>query len=195
MFAVLHLFALIASVVGLSDRELADALKGDVPARIESFAATNGKAAGRGVGAIVIDRSIAEVWVTLSRYDDKAEYQPRVKQVTVLDRLPDRIHARFEIDASIMTARYTAWFVLDSRAHTIRWSLDTTAADNTIAAVDGDYHLFEVTPMQTLVVYRAYVDSGRAVPHSIQNYIARKSIPNLLRAVKKRVESGGTYKK
>jgi hypothetical protein len=187
--------ALTASAVGLTDPELADALKGGVPTHTEAFVTPAGKSAGRGVGAVVVDRAVGDVWATLTRYEDKAEYQPRVKSVAVLDKLPDRVRARFTIDASITTARYTAWFVFDERAHAIHWTLDGSAPDNTIAAVDGCYRLFEIAPAQTLVVYQAYVDSGRAIPRSIQEYVARKSIPNLLRAVKRRIESGGVYKK
>jgi carbon monoxide dehydrogenase subunit G len=188
-------FLLVGSAVGLSEADLADALKGEVPARTESFVAANGKSAGRGLGAIVIDRPIAEVWTHLSRYEDKAEYQPRVKSVEVLEHQADRIRARFTVDASIMTARYTAWFVFSPEKHVIHWTLDPTATDNSIVAAEGEYQMFEVTPSQTLVVYRTYVDSGRAIAKSIQNYFTRKAIPDLLRAVKKRVESGGTYKK
>jgi carbon monoxide dehydrogenase subunit G len=188
-------FLLLASAVGLSDADLAGALKGEVPARTETFELANGKSAGRGLGAIVIDRPIAEVWTHLSRYEDKAEYQPRVKSVEVLERQSDRIRARFVVDASIMTARYTAWFVFDPKEHVIHWTLDPSATDNSIVAAEGDYHMFEVSPSQTLVVYRTYVDSGRAIAKSIQNFFTRKAIPDLLRAVKKRVESGGTYKK
>src|SRR5579859_493643 len=193
MFGAFLLLA--ASTVGLSDADLAEALKGEIPVRTESFLAANGKSAGRGLGAIVIDRPIAEAWTHLSRYEDRAEYQPRVKSVDVLDRQADRIRARFVVDATIMTARYTAWFVFAPKEHVIHWTLDTSASDNSIVAADGDYHLFEVTPSQTLVVYRTYVDSGRAISKSIQNYFTRKAIPDLLRAVKKRVESGGTYHK
>jgi hypothetical protein len=195
MLTALPLIALVGATVGLSDGELADALKGEVPAHTESFVAPSGKSAGRGLGAVVIDRPVAVVWSTLTRYEDKAEYQPRVKQVTVLEKQPDRVRARFEVDASVTTAKYTAWFTFDEQAHVIRWTLDHSAPDNTIAAADGDYRLFELSPTQTLVVYRTYVDSGRIVPRALQDYIARKSIPNLLRAVKKRIESGGTYKK
>ena len=187
--------ALVAAAVGLSDADLAGALKGEVPARTESFVTANGKSAGRGLGAIVIDRPIEEVWTHLSRYQDKAEYQPRVKSVTVLEQHPDRLRARFVVDASIMTATYTAWFALDAKAHVIHWTLDRSAGDNSIADADGDYRMFEVGPSQTLVVYRTYIDSGRAIARSIQDYFTRRAIPNLLKAVKRRVESGGTYKK
>jgi carbon monoxide dehydrogenase subunit G len=189
------LFLLLASAVGLSDGEFSKALAGDVPVHTETFASPSGKSAGRGVGAIVIERPIAEVWTHLSRYEDKAEYQPRVKSVTILEKLADRIRARFVVDATIMTAKYTAWFVFDPAAHVIHWTLDDKASDNTIVAADGDYRMFEVEPGKTLVVYRTYIDSGRAIAASIQNYFTRKAIPDLLKAVKKRIESGGTWKK
>jgi carbon monoxide dehydrogenase subunit G len=189
------LFLLLASAVGLSDGELSKALAGDIPVHTETFASPTGKSAGRGVGAILIYKPIEEVWTHLSRYEDKAEYQPRVKSVTILEKQPDRLRAKFVVDASIMTAKYTAWYTFDPAAHVIHWTLDGTAGDNTIAATEGDYHLFEVEPGKTLVVYRSYVDSGRSIAQSIQNYFTRRAIPDLLKAVKKRVESGGTWKK
>jgi carbon monoxide dehydrogenase subunit G len=187
--------ALTPAVVGLTDGELQTALRGDVPTRSESFTTPAGKNAGRGVGAITIDRPMREVWATLTHYEDRAEYIPRLKSVAVLEKREGAVRVRQEVDASITTARYTAWYKLDEAAHVIHWILDDTATDNTIAAVDGDYRLFEVAPNRTLLVYRTYVDSGRAVPRFIQSYLTQKSIPDLLRAIKKRVESGGTWKK
>ena len=54
---------------------------------------------------------------------------------------------------------------------------------------------FHCEPGRTLVVYRAYVDAGTSVPKFVQDFMIRRSIPNLLRATKKRIESGGTWKK
>ena len=45
------------------------------------------------------------------------------------------------------------------------------------------------------MVYRAFVDPGTHVPRFIQNFITRRSLPNLLLATKKRIESGGRYHK
>ena len=186
---------LVAATTGLSDGDFADALKGEIPVRSESFVTPSGKSAGRGVGAVVVDKPIGEVWSTLSRYEDKAEYQPRVESVTVLEKSPARVHAKFVIDATVTTARYTAFFDLDEKSHTIHWSLDPSATDNTILEIDGDYRMFELEPGRTLIVYRTYVDSGRSISQSIQGYFTRKAIPNLLKAVKKRIESGGTWRK
>jgi hypothetical protein len=183
------------AAVGLAEAELNAALRGEVALRTETFTTATGQSAGRGVGAIVIDRSVPEVWAVVSRYEDKAEYQPRLKTVTVLERQLGRLRVKMEIDAALMTARYTGWFSLDDAAHTIHWSLDRAATDNNIRDVDGEYRLFEVSRSRTLLVYRTFVDTGRSVPKWIQDFMTRKSIPNLLGAIKKRVESGGTYRK
>ena len=195
MRLLLLFLTLVEPVAGLTHDEVAAALRGEAPARTEAFTTATGKSAGRGVGAIAIERPLAAVWATLSKYEDRAEYIPRLEHVTVLDKQPSMVHARMEVDASVTTARYTAFFKLDDKAHVIHWSMDHAALDNTIADVDGEYCLFEISPSRTLVVYRTYVDAGRSVPSFVQGYMTRRSLPNLLHAVKSRVESGGRYHK
>jgi carbon monoxide dehydrogenase subunit G len=163
--------------------------------RSETFVSASGKSAGRGLGAVVIDRPVADVWATLIRYEDRAQYIPRLKSVDVLERQPGRLRIRQEIDATFLTARFTAWFRLDREALTISWSLDKSATDNTIAESEGEYRMTALDPGHTLLVYRTYVDSGLKVPKSIQSYMQRRSIPELLGNIKKRVESGGTWQR
>jgi hypothetical protein len=187
--------ALVASALGLTEPELSSALLGQVPSHTESFTAPSGKSSGRGVGAIVIEKPLSEVWSTMIRYEDRAEYQPRVEKVWVLEKLPDQLKVRMQLNASVTTIRYTAIYKLDPAAHSIHWLLDKSAPDNNVADIDGSYQLTEVSAERTLVVYRSWVDSGRSVPRFVSDYVARRSIPDLLRALKKRVESGGVWKK
>lgn len=189
------LLALLLPGSGLTEAEIEQALAGKVPARSEPFITPAGLATGRGIGAIAIDRPVAEVWSTLLRFEDRAEYFPRLLSVTVLNRTPSRVHVRQEVDASVRKVKYTAFYDLDEEKHVIHWTLDTSAPDNGIKGVDGNYLLYEVAPGRTLLVYRTWLDSGLKVPGFIQRYIAVHSIPNLLRAIKQRVESGGTWKK
>ena len=147
MHSLFVAFALLTpSAVGLTELELAAALRGEVALRTETVTGASGKAAGRGVGAIVIERSIGDVWATVSRYDDKAEYQPRLQKVEVLERRPGLLRVRMEVDATITTARYTGHFRLDEREHSISWTLDRSATDNTVADIDGGYRMFEISP-------------------------------------------------
>lgn len=182
-------------LLGLSDAEMRDVVAGKVPTRAEAFTNASGKSVGRGLGAIVVERPIGDVWATVARYDDRAEYIPRLKSVAILERQPGRLRVRQEIDATVTTARYTAWYRIDEPTHTVSWTLDKSASDNSVADVEGDYRLRGLGPDRTLLVYRTYVDSGLKVPQSIQSYMQRRSIPDLLRAIKKRVESAGTWKK
>lgn len=191
----LTLAALLLPGAGLTEKEVAEALGGKVPARSESFTAPSGKTTGRGLGAIVIHRPVAEVWQTLVRFEDRAAYMPRLLSVAVLERAGHRLRVRQEVDASVKKVRYTAWFEIDERGRTIHWTIDRTARDNGIKDVDGEYRLFEIDAGRCLLVYRTWLDPGLAVPAFIQRYMAVKSIPNLLRAIKQRVESGGTWQK
>jgi carbon monoxide dehydrogenase subunit G len=195
MWFLFALALVTSSTTGLSDAELVKVMSGAVVTRSEAFQTSDGKDAGRGIGAIVVWRPIADVWATLSRYEDRAEYIPRVKKVRVIDKSATRVHVWQAIDASVTTARFTAFFDLDATTHTIHWTLDRNVSDNTIKDVDGDYRLFELEDQKTLVVYRSYVDSGLKIPKSVQLYIAKKSIPDLMTAIKARVESGGTWMK
>jgi len=183
----------------MSEQELRTIDKGDVVTRSEAIQNEAGKSAGRGWAAIAIDKPLAEVWTTMARLEDRAQYVPRLKKVEVLERQGDpkgeRVRVKQEIDATITTARYTAWYHIDPTDHSIQWSLDKSASDNTVKAVDGDYRVAELAPGRTLLVYRTYVDTGLHVPFGIQSYMQRRSLPDLLRAFKKRIESGGTWKK
>jgi hypothetical protein len=191
----LALAALLFAGSGLTEKEVAEALGGKVPARSEVFTAPSGKVTGRGLGAIVIDRPVDEIWRTLVRFEDRAAYVPRLLSVAVLARAGSRVRVRQEVDASVKKVRYTAWFEIDERGRTIHWTLDRTAGDNGIKDVDGEYRLFEIDAGRSLLVYRTWLDPGLAVPEFIQRYMAVKSIPNLLGAIKQRVESGGTWRK
>lgn len=194
-FAAAAAAAATITVPDLSEAEVRAAMVGLVPTRSESFKTATGKSAGRGIGAIVIERPVADVWATLMHYEDRAEYVPRLKSVTLLEKQPARLRIRQEIDATVTTARYTAWFDLDEKAHEIRWTLDRSAPDNTVSDVEGGYRMVEVAPRRTLLVYRTYVDTGHHVPKFVQSYMQEKSIPDLLKAIKRRVESGGQWRK
>jgi hypothetical protein len=195
MLALGVALALVIPGSGLTELEIADALKGEVPTRTEAFTSPKGKSSGRGVGAIVVDAAIADVWAVVSHYDDKADYMPRVDKVEILARTPSLMKIRMTVDATVTTARYTAFFQIDESQHRIHWVLDASARDNTIAGCDGEYLLFPLAPNRTLLVYRTWVDSGLAVPRFIQDHMAKKSIPELLHALQKRILTHGQYRK
>jgi carbon monoxide dehydrogenase subunit G len=187
--------ASFASQVGLNQAELQKALAGDVPAHSESFTSSSGKAAGRGVGAVVIQRPLAEVWSTLARFDDRPEYIPRLKAIELLEQAPTRVRVLQIVDVGITTARTTLWFELDEAARSISWKLDGAASDNSVVAVEGDYRMLALSARETLLSYRTHIDTGLRIPQLVQSHLQKRALPELLRAIKKRVESDGTWKR
>jgi hypothetical protein len=195
--AAVHASALLsfAAQVGLSDAELAKAQAGDVPTHSESFASPSGKAQGRGVGAILIQRPVAEVYRTLARFDDRPEYIPRLKEIRVLGEAGGRVRVLQIVDVGITTGRTTLWYELNEAEHTIAWQLDASATDNSVVAVEGDYRMLELGPNTTLLGYRTHLDTGLRIPQLLQSHLQKRAVPDLLRAIKRRVESGGTWKR
>ena len=77
----------------------------------------------------------------------------------------------------------------------IAWKLDESAKDNSVRAVEGDYRMLELGPRETLLGYRTHIDTGLRVPQLVQSHMQKRALPELLRAIKRRVESGGTWKR
>src|SRR4051794_22039092 len=98
MHILLTLLALLAPVAGLTQAEVDAALRGQVPVRIEPFARPDGKMAGRGIGAITVERPLSEVWGIVAHFEDKAEYMPRLKTVTILEQTPERLRVKMVVD-------------------------------------------------------------------------------------------------
>jgi len=138
MIAFFVALAVTAASTGLSQQELDKALSGGIAVHAESFQTAAGKDAGRAVGAIVVWRPIDEVWATITRYEDRAEYVPRVEKVRVIDKSPTRLHVWQQIDASVTTARFTAYYDIDAKDHVLHWTLDHNVSDNTLKDVDGE---------------------------------------------------------
>ena len=193
MHILLALLAVLGPVVGFTPAEVDAALHGQVPVRIESQ--PGGKAAAHGLGAIVVERPLGEVWATISRFEDKTEYMPRLKSIVILGQTPADVRVVQTVDASVTSVHYTMLFHRDALGHILSWKLDHSVTDNGIADSEGEYRLYEIEPARTLITYKSFIDPGRSVPRFIQDYMARHSIPDLLRAIKKRVESGGQWKK
>ena len=126
---------------------------------MESFTTETGKASGRGVGAIVIDRPMAEVWSVVSHFPTKRNTCRGWKSRSVgsdqraTPRENDR-RCRGEHGA------LHSHFSISQAQHTIDFQLDKSASDNTIKDTVGGYALFEVSTEKTLLVYRTWVDTG-----------------------------------
>ena len=114
MHLLLALLAVLGPVVGLTPAEVDAALHGQVPVRI---AQQPGKSAGQGIGAVTIDRPLGEVWTTITRFEDKVEYMPRLKELTILAQSPTDVRVVQLVDASVTKIHYTMLFHREASTH------------------------------------------------------------------------------
>jgi ribosome-associated toxin RatA of RatAB toxin-antitoxin module len=168
----------------LSADELAKIEKGDVI--LESQTSSGANTRGRGLAIGFINASKDKVMDTILKYEDYPQFMPRVKSSEVYTRTDSQIDVHFTIDVAFIKISYYLTHQVDRAAGTISWSLDKTKK-NDIAGTDGFWG-FKPYKNGTIVYYTVSVDTGRAVPKAVEDYLTKRDLPNIVKNMKKRVE-------
>lgn len=141
----------------------------------------------------------AEVWVaappravfrTLTDYARFDEFMPLVERVDILERGPTHAVLKFKM-------RYMRWFDIeqtDRREFHPYSRIDYVGVAGPLRAVTGDWR-FTAERGGTRVRYRAQVDPGVPVPGVLMGALVKRGLPGLLDGVRRRTESGGTWRK
>jgi len=129
-------------------------------------------------------------------YGKLPEFMPRLRKVTILKKDAASMKVRQEIGVPfpINSIGYTLDLKFTADAHRMDWTLDK-AASNEIADTFGAWEFLPYEGNKTLVRYTIAVDSGRFVPKFLEDYLMKKDLPEVLNSMKRRAESGGTWKK
>lgn len=152
-----------------------------------------GKMRGKGMAIILVNKAPQEVWEYLPKFNTYKEFMPRMKESTIYDGGGGKVGATYVLDFLIKKIKYHCLHELDKEKMVIRWTLDSSKK-NDIASTTG-YWRVKAHGDKSLLFYTVAVDTGMAVPQKFQDYLTKKDLPNVVKAVKKRIESGGTYKK
>jgi ribosome-associated toxin RatA of RatAB toxin-antitoxin module len=146
--------------------------------------------ADRTESSITIDAPPAAVLDVISDFEAYPEWTGAVKQVTVLDTLPDGrgSRARFKLDAGAIRDTYTldyTWDTDDSGAGSLSWTL---VESTVLKALDGSY---ELTPSGsgTLVRYALTVDLRIPMLGMLRRKAEKAIIDTALNELKKRAEA------
>lgn len=146
---------------------------------------------GRAVWARVhVAAQPSAVFAVLTDYERFGEFMPLVERVDVLERGPRHAVLRFRM-------KYLRWFDVeqtDRRTLHPHTKIDYVGIAGPLKTVYGDWR-FAAARGGTRVTYRAWVDPGVPVPGAIVGALVKRGLPGLLDGVKRRVESGGTWKK
>jgi ribosome-associated toxin RatA of RatAB toxin-antitoxin module len=147
--------------------------------------------ADRTVSSIVIDAAPAAVLEVIADFEKYPEWTGAVKQVTVLERLPDGrgSKVRFVLDAGAIRDTYVldyTWDFAEDGTGTLSWGL---VESTVLKALDGAYALSAVAG-GTDVRYSLAVDLRIPMLGMLRRKAEKAIIDAALNELKKRVESG-----
>jgi uncharacterized protein YndB with AHSA1/START domain len=136
----------------------------------------------------IILRPPSRVWTTLVDFASRPRFQPGTKDVRVVRVEGNRVWVTEHLRFFLVDVHYTVINTLDPARGTVRWVLDESV-EHDIGGTRGSWQL---TPLaaghQTLLTYRAWIDTGRYVPAFIQQFLLQRSLPNVIGGIRDEVE-------
>jgi len=136
-----------------------------------------------------------EVWKALRDYNHFYEFFPNVRETKIVKKEGETYWVDYMTKVLVMEVRYTLRFEGIEKYKRIESKLDKERPHD----IRDSYSswLLEDAPegSGTVVTFTNFVDTGIPAPVAIARRAAKSSLPNVLVNVRKRVESGGKWKK
>jgi ribosome-associated toxin RatA of RatAB toxin-antitoxin module len=183
------------SAEGLTDDAWEKALAGEVATLSDRRPDPDGKMRGRGRAFVIVARPWEDVWATVQDHAHFPDFMPNCERTAVLAFEPDKGFKRVTewVKVVFSTYEYTLDFKLDRAARRVEYRLNKGFTHD-VEEIEGGWFLHPLADGRTLVAYTTYVETG-SVPGFIADWFQGSSMRDLLGAVRRRTESGGTWKK
>jgi hypothetical protein len=154
-----------------------------------------GASQAHGRTCVLISKPISECYKIFCDFNNQYLYYPHMKVSKVLKTDGNKIIIYKELDYVVTTVRYTHVLTLDPARHRVDFDLDPTGVSDVKAS--AGYFMFEkVADNASLFTYElTKMDAGVKIPDFIKTYMSSKDLPEIALCLKKRIESGGTWKK
>ena len=158
----------------------------------QAYKDDQGKMRGKGLAIILVNKPKKDVWDVLVDYESYPKFMPRVETVILEFSEGDRYGLHMTLKVLLKKVQFHIIRDRNFEAGTIRYALDKKKK-NDIEDIFGGWTIIPHGKGKCILAYTVAVDSGMFLPKSLQDYLTKKDLPELVRTVKLRVESGGTY--
>lgn len=172
----------------LTPSNLARLEKGEVLRENETIKDAGGAERGRGVAIVLIHADIDKIIATIDDFETYPQWMPEVTKTQVLLREGNRRDVSFELSVMWNTVKYTCIHRIDSSKGIFEWRMDEKRERKNVSDSTGAWVMKSLGPGKTAVAYTVLVDVGFAVPNFIQDYLAGRSLPEVAKALRDRVE-------
>ena len=136
-----------------------------------------------------------EVWKVIRDYNRFGEFMPRVKSCRIIRQEGESFWIVYDMEVLGIRVIYSLVTVGKDKFRRIEFNLDPTKP-NDIKEARGYYVLDDAPDGQgTVLSYSAKVTTGIPVPEYMARKISKPNLVQVVKNVRRRVESGGTWKK
>jgi ribosome-associated toxin RatA of RatAB toxin-antitoxin module len=154
-----------------------------------------GAAAGSVLGYCIAKVAPAAVFAVLTDHTVYPQFMPRIEATQVSRHTDTGERVLQTVNASISTVKYTLDYAWSREALRVEFKL-ANDVPNDIKATTGHWQLWELDGGKTtLIEYQTSADIGRSVPGFIKRWLQEGGVKDAMDAIRKRAESGGTYRK
>jgi len=144
--------------------------------------------------AMIINQPIDVVWNLLCQTWRQEEYLPGLISSPLIEKHKDWNIVEFNVKVLFIKINYRVKHYIDSEHYYLHWNLDPSY-HNDLKHLEGYYWLYKIDDKHTLIRYGTVVVVSELIPRSIQDALTKRDLPKNLQAVKKWLDSAGTYKK
>jgi hypothetical protein len=140
--------------------------------------------------AIVFNQPVETTWDLLTRVDEQDKYLAEIKKIKLTGKNPVKVE--FGLKILFLSIWYQCQYQFDRPNNYFDWHLDP-AYKNDLIELRGFWKLYPYPNNKTLARYGSNV-VAKVVPDWVQGAFKKSGVEKALKATKKFVDSGGTWK-
>jgi ribosome-associated toxin RatA of RatAB toxin-antitoxin module len=140
---------------------------------------------GGAMATILINSPIENVFDVLKDASKFHLFMPSLEKVEIIEEKEKVQIVRFYVKKAFVSISYALKREIDRENFEIKW----INYDDTFQLIRGFWRL-KPFDGKTMVIYYTYLKPGFMIPQVIVDYLEEKSIPDMLTAVKNRIEKG-----
>lgn len=177
----------------LTPANLAELEKGEIILLDQTYTDAEGKTRGKGFAIIMVNASKEKAWKYLTDFANYKQFMPRIIVSDIYHNADGKVGVSYVLKVLFKKVKYHCMHSFDKEKGVIKYWLDNNQK-NDIVSTEG---MWIIIPKgdKCLIAYTVAVDTGIAIPQAIQDFLTKKDLPNVVKAAKLRIESGGKYTK
>jgi hypothetical protein len=144
--------------------------------------------------AMILNQPIDQAWALFHDTQRQEQYLPRLYKVTTVEDHPTWNKEDFFVKLSFINLSYRVQHNFEPEKYYFYWTLDP-GYKNDLKHLEGYWKLFKIDDKHTLARYGTIVNTSDLIPRSIQEFLTKQDLPESMDAVKKYIDSNGTFAK